>query len=157
MSDMTDTERSALDPDELASAVIDDELVERLVAEADAGDLEFLGPGGLLSDLTRRVIERAMDVELTDHLGYERGDSAGRGSGNSRNGSSPKTVLTDAGEVRIAAPRDRNSSFDSKLVPKGSRQLEGFNDLVLSLVAKGMTMRDLCAHLGDVYGVEVLS
>lgn len=155
MSDMTDTERLTLDPDELAGAVIDDELVERLVAEADAGDLELLGPGGLLSDLTRRVIERAMDVELTDHLGYERGDPAGRGSGNSRNGTSPKTVLTDAGEVRIAAPRDRNSSFDSKLVPKGRRRLEGFNDLVLSLVAKGMTMRDVCAHLSDVYGVEV--
>lgn len=157
MSDMTDTtfERSALDPDELAAAVIDDELVERLVAQADAGDVALLGPGGLLSDLTRRVIERAMDVELTDHLGYERGDPAGRGSGNSRNGSTPKTVLTDAGEVRVKAPRDRNSTFDSKLVPKGQRRLEGFNDLVLSLVAKGMTMRDVCAHLGDAYGVEI--
>lgn len=154
---MTDTtfERSALDPDELAAAVIDDELVERLVAQADAGDVALLGPGGLLSDLTRRVIERAMDVELTDHLGYERGDPAGRGSGNSRNGSTPKTVLTDAGEVRVKAPRDRNSTFDSKLVPKGQRRLEGFNDLVLSLVAKGMTMRDVCAHLGDAYGVEI--
>jgi transposase-like protein len=101
------------------------------------------------------VIERAMGVELTDHLGYERGGPAGRGSGNSRNGTTPKTMLTDAGEVRINGPRDRNSTFDSKLVPKGSRRLEGFNDLVLSLVAKGMTMRDVCAHLRDVYGVEV--
>jgi transposase-like protein len=152
---MTESERVALDPDELAGAVIDDELVDRLVAQADAGDVELLGPGGLLSDLTRRVIERAMGVEMTDHLGYERGDPAGRGSGNSRNGTTPKTVLTDAGEVRINGPRDRNSTFDSKLVPKGSRRLEGFNDLVLSLVAKGMTMRDVCAHLRDVYGVEV--
>lgn len=157
MSDVKDTITgpAGLDPDELAAAVIDDELVDRLVAQADAEDLELLGPGGLLSDLTRRVIEKAMDVELTDHLGYERGDRAGRGSGNSRNGTTPKTVLTDAGEVRIAAPRDRAGSFDSKLVPKGRRRLDGFNDMVLSLVAKGMTMRDVCAHLADVYGVEV--
>ena len=157
MSDMTETkaEQAVLDRDELAAAVIDDELVDRLVEQADAEGAELLGPGGLLTDLTRRVLERAMDVELTDHLGYERGDPAGRGSGNSRNGSSPKTVLTDAGEVRIHAPRDRGGTFDSKLVPKGRRRLDGFNDLVLSLVAKGMTMRDVCAHLSDVYGVSV--
>jgi transposase-like protein len=151
----TTVEPRGLDPDQLAGAVIDDELVDRLVAQADAEDVELLGPGGLLSDLTRRVIERAMDTELTGHLGYERGDPAGRGSGNSRNGTTPKTVLTDAGEVRINAPRDRAGTFDSKLVPKGQRRLEGFNDLVLSLVAKGMTMRDVCAHLADIYGVEV--
>jgi len=157
LSDMKETtvERVPLGADELAAAVIDDELVDRLVAQADAEDVELLGPGGLLTDLTRRVIERAMDVELTDHLGYERGDPAGRGSGNSRNGTTPKMVLTDAGEVRINAPRDRIGSFDSRLVPKGRRRLEGFNDMVLSLVAKGMTMRDVCAHLADVYGVEV--
>ena len=160
MNDVTDTgitgtEGAVLGADELATSVIDDEMVERLVAQADAEGAELLGPEGLLGDLTRRVIERAMDVELTGHLGYERGDRAGIGSGNSRNGTSPKTVLTDAGEVRINAPRDRAGSFDSKLVPKGQRRLEGFNDMVLSLVAKGMTMRDVCAHLADIYGVEV--
>lgn len=157
MSDMNDSkaEQTVLDRDELAAAVIDDELVDRLVEQADAEGAELLGPGGLLTDLTRRVLERAMDVELTDHLGYERGDPAGRGSGNSRNGTSPKTVLTVAGEVRISAPRDRAGTFDSKLVPKGRRRLDGFNDLVLSLVAKGMTMRDVCGHLTAVYGIEV--
>lgn len=155
MNDNATVERSALDAEELASAVIDDEMVDRLVAQADAEEVELLGPEGLLSDLTRRVLERAMDVELTEHLGYERGDPAGRGTGNSRNGTTPKTVLTDAGEVRIEAPRDRAGTFDSKIVPKRRRRLEGFNDMVLSLVAKGMTMRDVCAHLADTFGVEV--
>jgi transposase-like protein len=155
---MTEQKSAVLDAaadDELASDVIDDELVDRLLAQADADGAELLGPEGLLTDLTRRVLERALDEELTAHLGYERGDPAGRGSGNSRNGSTPKTLLTDAGAVGLDVPRDRAGTFDPKIVPKGSRRLDGFNDMVLSLVANGMTMRDVQAHLFDIYGVEV--
>jgi putative transposase len=158
VTDMTDTERVALgavDRDGLAREVIDDELVDRLLAQADAEGAELLGPEGVLTDLTARVLQRALGEELTEHLGYERGDPAGRGSGNSRNGTAPKTLLTDAGEVPVRVPRDRAGSFDPKLVPKGARRLAGFNDMVLSLVAKGMTMRDVTAHLRDIYGVEV--
>jgi transposase-like protein len=155
MADSRAAARGAVDRDGLAREVIDDELVDRLLAQADAEGAELLGPDGLLTDLTRRVLERALDEELTDHLGYERGDPTGRGSGNSRNGTSPKTVLTDAGGVRLAVPRDRAGTFDPKLVPKGTRRLAGFDDMVLSLVAKGLTMRDVCAHVHDVYGVEV--
>jgi transposase-like protein len=144
-----------VDRDELARDVIDDELVDRLLEQADAEGAELLGPEGLLTDLTARVLQRALGEELTEHLGYERGDPAGRGSGNSRNGTTPKTVLTDAGEVPVRVPRDRVGTFDPKLVPKGARRLAGFNDMVLSLVAKGMTMRDVTAHLRDIYGVEV--
>ena len=158
MTDMTEQNRAVLDAavrDGLARDVIDDELVEKLLSQADAEGAELLGPEGLLTDLTRRVLERALDEELTAHLGYERGDPAGRGSGNSRNGTTPKRLLTDAGSVPLEVPRDRAGTFDPKIVPKGSRRLDGFNDMVLSLVANGMTMRDVQAHLFDIYGVDV--
>lgn len=134
---------------------IDDRLVEALMDRVDADGLELLGPDGILTELTSKILERALDVELTDHLGYERGDSSGYGSGNHRNGSSPKTVLTDAGAVPVAVPRDRNGSFEPKVVPKHQRRLNGFNDLIIGLVARGMTVRDVQAHLAEVYGVAV--
>jgi putative transposase len=146
---MTTTERDGCGP------VVSDELIDALMARVDAEGLELLGPDGVLSEITSRVMNRALDVELTDHVGYERGDPAGRGSGNSRNGTTPKTLLTDAGEVAIRTPRDRNGSFEPKLVPKGERRIEGFNDLVIGLVARGMTVRDARAHLEEIYGVEV--
>ncbi|MBW3576364.1 MAG: IS256 family transposase [Actinobacteria bacterium] len=121
----------------------------------DEDELELLGPDGILTELTSKILERALDVELTDHLGYERGDSSGYGSGNHRNGSSPKTVLTDAGAVPVAVPRDRNGSFQPKVVPKHQRRLNGFNELIIGLVARGMTVRDVQAHLAEVYGVAV--
>lgn len=156
MTDMADNAAPAdAGRDQLARDVVDDEVVERLLSKADADGLELLGPEGLLTDLTRRVLERALDEELTAHLGYERGDPGGRGSGNSRNGASPKTVLTEAGSVRVAVPRDRAGTFDPKIIPKGSRRLEGFNDAILSMVGRGMTMRDVQAHLADIYGVDV--
>jgi len=135
--------------------VVSDELIDALMARVDAEGLELLGPDGVLSEITSRVMNRALDVELTEHVGYERGDPAGRGSGNSRNGTTPKTLLTDAGEVAIRTPRDRNGMFEPKLVPKGERRIEGFNDLVIGLVARGMTVRDTQAHLEEIYGVEV--
>jgi putative transposase len=100
-------------------------------------------------------MQRALDVELTEHLGSERGDAAGVGSGNNRNGTSAKTVLTDAGAVPVAVPRDRNGTFEPKLVAKHQRRAEGFNDLVIGLVARGMSVRDVQAHLADAYQVEI--
>jgi putative transposase len=135
--------------------MVPDELVEALMAKVDAEGLELLGPDGLLTELTSRIMNRAMDVERTEHLGYERGDPAGRGSGNSRNGTTPKTLLTDAGEIPIDTPRDRNGTFEPQLVPKGQRRIKGFNELVIGLVARGMTVRGTQAHLEEIYGVDV--
>jgi putative transposase len=142
-------------PEVDVEAVIDDRLVEQLMDRVDADGLELLGPEGILTELTSKILERAMDVELTEHLGYERGDSSGWGSGNHRNGTTPKTVLTDAGAVPIAAPRDRNSSFEPQVVPKHQRRLKGFNDLIIGLVARGMSVRDVQSHLVEIYGVAV--
>jgi putative transposase len=120
-----------------------------LMAQVESEGLELLGPDGILTELTSRIMNRAMDAERTAHLGYEKGDRAGWGSGNSRNGTTPKTVLTDAGAVPVEVPRDRNGTFEPRLVPKHQRRLEGFNDIVISLVARGMTVRDTQAHLRD--------
>ena len=138
-----------------ADALVDEDLVERLFAQVDEGGVALLGPDGLLSELTRRLLERGLDVELTSHLGYERGDPGGRGSGNSRNGTTPKTLLTDAGPVELDVPRDRNSSFEPRLVPKGERRLDGFNEMIIGLTAKGLSARDVADHLRKVYGSDV--
>ena len=135
--------------------VIDEDTLDRLMDQIDAEGLELLGPEGVLIELTSQIMNRALDVELTDHLGYERGDPAGRGSGNNRNGTTAKKVLTDAGAVPVDVPRDRNGTFEPKLVAKHQRRLRGFNDLVVGLVARGMTVRDVQAHLADAYQVEV--
>ncbi|QHC26414.1 IS256 family transposase [Streptomyces sp. GS7] len=149
---MNDNEIPAVEPveDKLV-----DEVVERLMDRVDASGAALLGEGGLLTEVTRAVLERALDAEMTDHLGYEKHDRAGRGSGNSRNGTSPKTVLTDAGAVTLAVPRDRDGSFEPQLVPKHARRLAGFNEQVLSLYARGMSVRDIRSHLAGMYGVEV--
>ena len=141
--------------DDRDTSVISDEALDRLMNQVDEQGLELLGPDGVLTELTSRIINRAMDTELTDHLGYERGDPAGNGSGNNRNGTTPKTVLTDAGEIPVATPRDRNGEFEPKLVAKHQRRIEGFNDLVTGLVARGMTTRDVQAHLAEIYDVDV--
>jgi putative transposase len=135
--------------------LIDDELADQLLGKAQAEGVELLGPDGLLSQVTKAVLERALAEEMTEHLGYEKHDRAGRGSGNSRNGSTGKTLLTDVGAVDLAVPRDRNGSFDPKIVRKGQTRLEGFNDRIVALYARGMTTRDIRAHLREMYGVEV--
>ncbi|MER6363317.1 IS256 family transposase [Kitasatospora sp. NPDC001527] len=132
-----------------------DEVVERLMDRADASGAALLGEGGLLTRVTRTVLERALEAEMTEHLGYEKHDPAGRGSGNSRNGTSTKTVLTDVGAVTVAVPRDRNGDFEPLLVPKNARRLAGFNERILSLYARGMSVRDIRSHLAAIYGVEV--
>src|SRR4029077_8293817 len=116
---------------------------------------ELLGPDGLLSQVTRAVLERALAEEMTGHLGYEKHDPAGRGSGNSRNGTTPKTVLTDVGAVGLAVPRDRDGSFEPQIVRKGQTRLDGFNERIIALYARGMTTRDIRAHLRQSYGVEL--
>ena len=136
-------------------SLLSPEALDELMAKVDANGLELLGPDGVLADLTKRIIERALDDERTYHLGYERGDPAGRGSGNSRNGSYPKTVLTDIGAVDIEVPRDRDGTFEPKLVPPHSSRLAGFNERIISLYAGGMTVRDIRRHLKSIYGIEV--
>src|SRR3954447_6175218 len=116
---------------------------------------EIVGPEGLLKQLTKALLERAMKAELTHHLGYEKHEPEGRGSGNSRNGQSRKTVQGDFGAVEIAVPRDRNGSFEPKILPKHERRLAGFDDKILSLYARGMTTRDIQSHLEEMYGAEV--
>lgn len=144
-----------IEVEEVRKPLVDDELIDRLMAQVDADGLELLGPDGVLSEITSRVLNRALQEEMTDHLGYEKGDPAGRGSGNSRNGSYPKSVLTDAGGVDIDVPRDRNASFEPRIVPKGDRRLDGFNDTIIGLVSRGMTTRDVQAQIADMYGVEI--
>ncbi len=134
---------------------VDAELVGRLVEQARAAGLQLTGEGGLLQQLTKRVIEAALDGEITDHLGYDKHDPAGKTGGNSRNGSRAKTVLTDVGPVEITVPRDRDGSFEPQIVRKRQRRLAGVEDMVLSLSAKGLTTGEISAHLAEVYGAEV--
>src|SRR5919109_282522 len=112
--------------------LIDEELADQLLGKAEAEGAELLGPDGLLSQVTKAVLERALAEELTGHLGYDKHDPAGRGSGNSRNGSTPKTLLTEVGAVDLAVPRDRAGSFDPKLVRKGQTRLAGFNERIIA-------------------------
>jgi putative transposase len=154
---MSDTAMVPHKPDDRSQVpgLIDEELADQLLGKAQAEGVELLGPEGLLSQVTRAVLERALAEEMTGHLGYEKHDPAGRGSGNSRNGSTPKTVLTDVGAVDLAVPRDRAGSFEPKIVRKGQTRLEGFNERIIALYARGMTTRDIRAHLREIYGVEV--
>lgn len=139
----------------VARDLIDDATLANLMDKIECEGLELLGPDGVLTELTSKIMNLAMDAERTAHLGYEHGDRAGWGSGNSRNGTSPKTVITDAGAIPVAVPRDRNGTFEPKLVGKHQRRLEGFNDIVIGLVSRGMTVRDVQAHLADAYQVDI--
>lgn len=129
--------------------------VDALLADAEASGTPIDGPEGLLAQMTKAVLERALDVEIADHLGYENGDPAGHGSGNSRNGHGRKTVLTTAGPVELEVPRDRNATFTPGIVPKRKRRLGGVEDMILSLYARGMSTRDITEHLAEVYGASV--
>jgi putative transposase len=138
---------------ELSAA--DEQVLRELTERARAGGLKLTGEGGLLGKLTKMVVEGALEGELDDHLGYEKNDPAGRNGGNSRNGHRPKTVLTEAGPVEISVPRDRDSSFQPKIVAKRQRRLTGIDEMVISLSAKGLTHGEIAAHLAEVYGAEV--
>ena len=140
---------------ESSTPLVPVEVLDGLMAQVEAEGAELLGPDGLLSQVTKAVLERVLDEELADHLGYDKHDPVGRGSGNSRNGTSPKVLLTEAGALDLDIPRDRNGDFEPKIVPKGTTRLKGFNDRIVSLYARGMTVRDVRAHLEEIYGVDV--
>jgi putative transposase len=133
---------------------ISDELIDELLAGASTEE-EIAGPGGLLAQLTKRLVERAMEVELTDHLGYEPHQEPPGGSGNQRNGTSPKSLITEHGKVEIDAPRDRDSSFQPQIVRKRQRRFEGFDEKILALYSRGLATRDIEAHLAEIYGVKI--
>lgn len=130
-------------------------LAEELISAASDRGIALTGQDGLLTALTRQMLQSALEVEMSQHLGYDRNDPAGRNGGNSRNGSTPKTVTTEIGKVTVDVPRDREGTFDPQIVPKHQRRLAGFDDAVISLYAKGMTTGDIAAHLDKVYDTTV--
>jgi putative transposase len=131
------------------------QLAQDLVAAARAEGVELVGPGGLLTGLTKTVLETALEAEMTEHLGYEAHEAAGRDGGNSRNGTRTKTVLTEIGPVEIEVPRDRDASFEPVIVKKRQRRLDGIDEIVLSLTARGLTTGEVAAHFDEVYGAKV--
>lgn len=133
---------------------IDKELIDKLLGDYRSPE-DLIGENGLLKELTRALVERALNAELTHHLGYEKHDPAGRGSGNSRNGSTRKTIKGEFGETEIEVPRDRGGTFEPQLVAKHQTRFTGFDDKILSMYARGMTTREIQGHLQEVYGVEV--
>ncbi|HSX99600.1 MAG TPA: IS256 family transposase [Streptomyces sp.] len=130
-------------------------MIDQLVGQARSKGLQLTGEGGLLQQLTKAVLESALEGEITDHLGYDKHDPAGKDGGNSRNGTRSKTVLTDIGPVEIDVPRDREGSFEPAIVKKRQRRLTGVDEMVLSLSAKGLTHGEISAHLAEVYGANV--
>jgi putative transposase len=131
-----------------------DELLDELMKNYKKPE-DLIGESGLLKQLTKAIIERAMKTEMTAHLGYEKHEPAGKKSGNSRNGKSKKTIKGEFGNMEIAVPRDRNSTFEPVIIPKGETRFTGFDDKIISMYARGMTTRDIQAHLQEMYGVEV--
>lgn len=130
------------------------ELLDELLVDYRSRE-DLTGPDGLIKELIGRLVETAAGAELTEHLGYEAGDPAGRRSGNSRNGTTPKTLLTEQGEIPVAIPRDRNSSFEPVIVEKGQTHWDGFDEKIISMYAGGMTVSEIRGHLDDLYNVNV--
>ena len=135
--------------------LVDQDLADRLLAQAQDSGVELLGEGGLLSQMTKAILERSLTVELTHELGYEQGDPAGAGSGNSRNGTTRKRLATEAGHVDLDVPRDRNGTFAPQTVRKGQRRLDGVDKLVLGLYARGMSVRDIQTQLKETFDLDV--
>ena len=133
---------------------IKDELIDELLKDY-RGPEDILGERGILKELTRKILERALQAELTHHLGYGKYAPEGRNTGNSRNGKTKKTLIGEAGELPIETPRDREGSFEPVIVRKGQKRFDGFDGKILSLYARGMTTREIQGHLEEVYGVEV--
>ena len=129
--------------------------LDGLFAKIDAGEIELTGDGGFIPELIKATLERGLQAELSDHVGYEKGDPAASAFSNSRNGTTPKTVASQVGDVELAIPRDRDGSFTPLLIPKGSRRLGGLDDMIISLYAGGMTVRDIEHHLASTIGTEL--
>jgi transposase-like protein len=134
---------------------LDEQLAAQLVEHARAQGTSLVGPDGLLGKLTKLVFETGLEAEMDEHLGYQAYEATGRNSGNSRNGTRPKTVTTEIGPLELEVPRDRNATFEPQLVRKRQRRLTGVDDMVCSLVAKGLTTGEVSAHLSEVYGAQV--
>ena len=131
------------------------QLARELVAQARSDGLGLIGPDGLLTGLTKQVLETALEVEMDDHLGYEHGDRTSKDTGNERNGKRAKTVTTEIGPVEVEVPRDRDGTFEPVIVKKRQRRLNGVDQIVLSLTARGLTTGEISAHLAEVYGTSV--
>jgi putative transposase len=134
--------------------VIKKEIIDELLKGYENPE-DLLGKEGLFKDLKKALIERAMEAELSEHLGYEKHELKGRKSGNSRNGHGSKKVTGDDGTMQISVPRDRDASFEPKIVKKGQSRFEGFDDKIISMYARGMSVREIRGHLEELYGVEV--
>lgn len=132
-----------------------DELLDELLAETGGEPEAIIGENGLLKQLTQRLLERALDGELTHHLGYEKHAAEGAGTGNSRNGKSRKKIRTDHGDLQIEVPRDRNGEFEPRIIGKNQTRFEGLDDKIISMYSRGMTTRDISTHLKELYGVDV--
>jgi putative transposase len=131
------------------------EILDQILAGGSLKPEDLAGEDGLFRRLKKALLERALGAELTHHLGYEKGDPAGRGTGNSRNGTSSKALLTDDGEIEIEVPRDRAGTFEPVIVAKGQTRFDGFDEKIISLYGRGMTVREIQGHLAELYGTEV--
>lgn len=145
--------RARRDADE--PGLVEVELADRLITQAQEQGVQLLGEGGLLKQITKTILERSIAIELTGHLGYEEGDPAGAGSGNSRNGTTPKRLMTETGHVDLEVPRDRNGTFGPQTVRKGQRRLDGVDKLVMGLYARGMTVRDVQTQLKETFDLDL--
>jgi len=145
--------RARRDADE--PRLVEVELADRLITQAQEQGVQLLGEGGLLKQITKTILERSIAIELTGHLGYEEGDPAGAGSGNSRNGTTPKRLMTETGHVDLEVPRDRNGTFGPQTVRKGQRRLDGVDKLVMGLYARGMTVRDVQTQLKETFDLDL--
>jgi len=133
---------------------IDKALIDQLLADYKKPE-DIIGENGLLKQLTKAILERALQAELTDHLGFEKHDPAGHHSGNTRNGTGRKALKGDFGELELETPRDRQASFEPKIVAKGQTRFTGFDDKIVSMYARGMSTREIQGHLEEIYGIEV--
>jgi putative transposase len=133
---------------------ITEDLLDQLIKDYKKPE-DLIGENGLLKQLTKRLLERAMQAEMTDHLGYEKHAPNGKNSGNSRNGGYKKTITGDFGKLEITTPRDRNSTFEPVILPKGETRFSGFDDKIISMYARGMTTRDIQGHLQEIYGIDI--
>ena len=135
---------------------IDNEAIDKLIKELDLKKgTELFGENGLVKQITKRLVETALEAEMEEHLGYSKGERSGAPRKNTRNGTTGKTVRTESGEVELEVPRDRKSTFEPQLVKKRQTRLAGFDDAVLSMYARGMSTREIQGHLHELYGTEV--
>lgn len=135
---------------------IENKLLDELLKDYKSPE-DLLGKDGLIKQLTKRLVERAMEAELTDELGYSKHSSIGHNSGNSRNGHSSKEVISNDGKFEVKVPRDRNGDFEPKIIPKNQKRFNGFDDKIISMYSRGMSTREIQEHLQDIYNVDVSS